>query len=224
MALILKKIGVMKLLNNISINCHSSIKIITSEGIIIYFDPYNIENKTNDADYIFLTHNHYDHFDQQSINKIKKASTKFVFPLTMEKDFTEIYPNIKNNLLVIPNTTYQIDDLKVKTIPSYNLNKKYHLQTKKWVGYLLTIANETIYVAGDTDNIPELNNINCNIALVPIGGTYTMTYQEAANLINKIKPQVVIPTHYGSVVGNLTDGEEFAKIIDKNIKCVLLIK
>lgn len=212
------------MLNNILINCHSSIKIITSEGIIIYFDPYNIENKTNDADYIFLTHNHYDHFDPQSIDKIKKASTKFVFPLTMEKDFTEIYPNIKNNLLVIPNTTYQIDDLKVKTIPSYNLNKKYHPQTKKWVGYILTIANETIYVAGDTDNIPELNNINCNIALVPIGGTYTMTYQEAANLINKIKPRVVIPTHYGSVVGNLTDGEKFAKIIDKNIKCELLIK
>lgn len=214
----------MKLLNNISINCHSSIKIITSEGIIIYFDPYSIENKSNDADYIFLTHNHYDHFDPQSIDKIKKTSTKFIFPLTMERDFTEIYPNIKNNFLVVPNTTYQIDDLKVKTVPSYNLNTKYHPQTKNWVGYLLTIENETIYVAGDTDNIPELNNINCNIALVPIGGTYTMTYQEAANLINKIKPRVVIPTHYGSVVGNLTDGEEFAKIIDKNIKCVLLIK
>ena len=142
----------------------------------------------------------------------------------MERDFTEIYPNIKNNFLVVPNTTYQIDDLKVKTVPSYNLNTKYHPQTKNWVGYLLTIENETIYVAGDTDNIPELNNINCNIALVPIGGTYTMTYQEAANLINRIKPQVVIPTHYGSVVGNITDGRKFAKIIDKNIKSELIIK
>ena len=212
------------MLNNITINCHSSIKITTPQGLIIYFDPYNLDKEIFDADYIFLTHNHYDHFDPSSIAKIQKSSTKFVFPLSMEADFQKNYPDLKDNLLVVPNASYQLDTLKITTIPSYNIVKKYHPQSQNWVGYLLTLADETIYVAGDTDNLPELNNLTCDIALVPIGGTYTMDYREAANLVNHIKPQFVIPTHDGSITGQIADGQKFANLLDPNIKCQLLIK
>ena len=73
------------------------------------------------------------------------------------------------------------------------------------------------YVSGDTDAVKEIQTVNCDVALVPIGGTFTMTAKEAAELINQIKPSVTIPTHYGSIVGKAEDAEEFRKLIDPSI-------
>ena len=207
--------------DKITINCHSSIKI--ADNKIIYFDPYKIEETTNDADYIFITHDHYDHYDLDSIKKIMNTHTKIIFPDSMAP---MILGKIPANQLtgVIPNETYKIDDLDVETIPSYNPNKDFHPRKNNWVGYIITLNGERIYVAGDTDITPETQNVKCDIALIPIGGTYTMTPLEAAELINTIRPQIAIPTHYGTITGSLSDGEIFKEKIDSHIACQILIK
>ena len=209
------------MIDKITVNTQSSIKIKDSK--IIYFDPFKITDKLNDADIIFITHDHYDHLDIESINNVKKDDTLLVIP-------SSIIGKIENNLfqenkiiMVNPNEEYEILGYKVKTIPSYNINKKFHPKENKYVGYIITINNEDIYIAGDSDITEEMANVECDIALIPIGGTFTCTYEEAAEFINKIKPKYVIPIHYGSIVGSLSDGEKFQKLIEPDTKCVIKI-
>ena len=206
------------MINNISINTQSSIKIKTDKTI--YFDPFKIEEESHDADYIFITHDHYDHFELDSIKKVMKEDTIIVFPDSM---FIKIVPYLKGDNLrgVNPNEEYTINGLEFSTIPSYNLNKDFHPRNNNWVGYVLQLDDKTVLVSGDTDATEELLNTKCDIAFVPIGGTYTMTYEEAANAINHMKPSIVIPTHYGSIVGNKSDGVEFAKLLDEGVECQL---
>lgn len=207
--------------NKITINCHSSIKI--TDNKIIYFDPYKINDNYKDADIIFITHDHYDHFDVDSINKIIKDDTILVIPDKMSvENLLEI--KSKNMVKVLPNNTYDIRGYKIETIPSYNINKNFHPKENNWVGYIITINNERIYVAGDTDITSENKKVKCDIALVPIGGKFTMNYNEAAELINLIKPKTVIPTHYAEIIGSKIDGENFKKLISNDIECILLIK
>lgn len=202
--------------NNISINTQSSIK--TTGKNIIYFDPYKIEKETHDADYIFITHDHYDHFDIDSINKIIKEDTIIVVPEIIDL-------NINNKVIkVLPNNEYKINDIVFNTIPSYNIDKQFHPREKNYVGYIINIENTVYYIAGDTDVTDESKNVKCDVALIPIGGYYTMDYKEASNLINIIKPKIVIPIHYGSIIGDISFGEKFKELLDKEITCEILIK
>lgn len=209
---------------SIRINTHSSIRIEVGDKVI-YFDPYKIKGKPKDADMIFITHNHYDHFDLPSINKIKKDNTLIVMPNTCIKEIREIDTeiNMENYIGVNPNEQYFIEGINVETTYSYNIGKEYHPKSNYWVGYVITLDNEKIYVAGDTDYIEELNKVKCDIALVPIGGTYTMNVEEAAKLVNKIKPKVVIPIHYGSIVGDKSQDKQFKGLLNKEIECQTLI-
>ena len=196
--------------DNIYINTQSSIKIILNK--IIYFDPYKIDNKSNDADIIFITHNHYDHFDIESINNIKKDSTIIIAPKTMENEIRKI--EVKDYIFLNPNEEINIDDINIKTIPSYNILKPFHPRKNNWLGYIVTYNDITYYIAGDTDKTKESETVICDIALIPIGGTFTMNVKEAAKLINIIKPKIVIPTHYGSIVGSIKDGKELKNNTD----------
>lgn len=207
--------------DKITINTQSSIKIEWDK--IIYFDPYKIQDQTNDADYIFITHNHYDHYDIESIKNIMKDTTKIIIPDTMAPEVLGTFPS-KNIIGVTPKETYQIDDIKVETVPSYNINKEYHPIKNNWVGYIMELNNERIYIAGDTDLTKDILDINVDIALIPIGGKFTMNYEEAAELINTIKPKTVIPTHYGSIVGEKEDYSKFSNLLDKEIECIEILK
>ncbi len=203
--------------NRITINCQSSIRIDANK--IIYFDPFKIDNELHDADLIFITHDHFDHLDIDSINKIKKDTTIIVIPESI-KDKVDF----NNIITVTPNNTYNIDNFKVETVSSYNKDKDFHKKENNYVGYIITINNERIYISGDTDFIDDLKNIQCDIALIPIGGTYTMDYVEASKFINYIKPKFTIPTHYKTIVGSLEDGLKFKELLNKDIKCILLIR
>ena len=102
---------------------------------------------------------------------------------------------------------YKYEDLSFKTTHAYNINKNFHPFENNWVGYILNIDNHNIFILGDTDNNPDIKNVKCDIALVPIGGTFTMNYIEASEYINNLKPSLVIPTHYGLIVGDKNDGK-----------------
>lgn len=202
---------------NIEINCHSSIKIIGDK--IIYVDPFRIKENKNDADIIFITHDHYDHYSLEDIEKVKKQNTIIVMPEHLERK-----DDLKDAVIVMPNKKYQVEGINVETIPSYNINKPYHPKENNWVGYILNNEGKRIYIPGDTDITEENMKIQCDILFVPIGGTYTMNYKEGAKLTNIIKPKVAIPVHYGEIVGRKEDAKEFKKLLEKDIECKILIK
>ena len=202
----------------ITINEQSSIRI--EEDKVYYFDPFRIKEENHDADYIFITHDHWDHFDKDSILKVIKESTILITPENMKEEVNEL--NCKK-LFVLPINKYNINDIKFKTTYSYNVNKDFHPKENKNVGYIIEINNITYYISGDTDVIDEMNDIDAEVWFIPIGGTYTMTYTEAADLINKINPKKCIPTHYGDIVGDISYGDKFKELV-KNTKVELLLK
>ena len=111
---------------------------------------------------------------------------------------------------VAPGASYEFEGLKLETLPAYNMLKPFHPKSAGWVGYVLELDGQRIYIAGDTDATKEAESVKCDVALVPIGGTYTMNAKKAAELINRIKPACAIPTHYGGIVGSKEDADAFA--------------
>ena len=209
------------MLEGIKVLCHSSIKFEKEQ--VIYFDPYKINEKYNDADIIFITHSHYDHFSEEDILKVKKEETKIVVPEDLYNKNFELKFDEANILIVKPNEEYEVNNIKFKTIPAYNVNKNFHPKTNNWVGYIITLDNVSYYIAGDTDITEENRKVKCDVAYVPIGGTYTMTAKEAANLVNEIKPKIAVPIHYGLIVGSKEDEEIFKNNVNNDIDVNVLL-
>ena len=210
------------MLENINVLCHSAIRL-EIDNKIIYIDPYSLTSNANDADLIFITHDLYDHFSIEDIKKVEKSNTIFIIPESMLEN--AIKSGIKENRIIKikPNQNYKYENLKIETIPAYNVNKKFHPKENNWVGYLIEYNNVVYYIAGDTDITNENKKVKCDIAFVPIGGTYTMNYKEAAKLINEIKPKFVVPIHYGKIVGTKQDALNFEKLLNEDIKCKIMI-
>ena len=209
------------MLENIQVLCHSSIKI--NEGKVIYFDPFKINKQYNDADIIFITHDHYDHYSEEDIDKVIKPDTTIVIPEGMQVKLLKKGVKNSNIITVEPEKTYVVEGLKFETIPAYNVNKAFHPKDNGWVGYILEIDGIRYYIAGDTDITEENKRVKCDIAFVPVGGTYTMNFKEAAELVNEIKPKVAVPIHYGSIVGTNEDAINFQKLLNPEIKCKIKI-
>ena len=218
------------MLENIKVLCHSSIRFEDKENGIIYFDPYEIDKNYNDADYIFITHSHYDHFSPEDISKVKKDTTKIIVPNEMNND-EEIRITIedlgfaKDDIFyVVPDNYYVEDNLNFETVPAYNVSKNFHPKEKGWVGYIIHLNDVSYYIAGDTDITEENKKVKCDVAFVPIGGTYTMTAKEAAKLVNEINPKIAAPIHYGLIVGTKEDANIFKENLNSDIKCEIMIK
>ena len=210
------------MLENIEVLYHSSIKI--NKGKIIYIDPFKIDREYKDADIIFITHDHYDHYSEADIDKVRKGNTKIIVPESLQSKLLIRGIKEENIITVEPNEQDYIDDIKFETIPAYNLDKTFHPKEKNWVGYILEIDGVRYYIAGDTDITEENKKVQCDVAFVPVGGTYTMDYKEAAMLVNEIKPKIAVPIHYGSVVGTKQDAEDFIKLLNPSIYGKILIK
>ena len=210
------------MVDKIDVFKQNSIRIKSDVGTI-YIDPFKIDDETHDADFILITHDHYDHFSSEDIAKVKKDTTVLVVPEKMEAKAVK-ESGIKEIETVKPGTYHEIGNLELETIPMYNILKPFHPKAAGWVGYIIKINGKRIYIAGDTDATKEAKEVICDIALVPIGGTYTMDAKKAAELVNEINPEVAIPTHYGSIVGKLSDAKVFAANVKDTIKVVEKIK
>lgn len=211
------------MIDKIDVFTHSSIRIRT-DSATIYADPFHITEVSHDADFILVTHQHYDHFSPEDIRKVLKDSTVLVVPKSMIKDARELEAEVKEIVAVGTSDSLELGALKLETIPAYNSLKPFHPKHSEWVGYILTIEGKRIYIAGDTDLTKEAGQVKCDIALLPIGGTYTMDPKKAAELTNTIKPEYVIPTHYGDIVGKPSDAQTFASLVKSPIKVVEKIK
>lgn len=209
------------MLSGIEVLCHSSIKI--SKNLNLYIDPYKIKEESHDADIIFCTHTHTDHFSEEDILKIKKDNTIFVGTEDCIIKVMKLGFSDENIRIVEPNQKYNVLGINFETVPAYNIEKKYHLKENNWVGYVLEINDIHYYVAGDTDLTPEVKTVTCDVAFVPVGGRYTMNAKEAASLVNTIEPQIAIPTHYGDIIGTRDDAELFKKLVKEDIEVVLYI-
>ena len=210
------------MLESIEVLCHSCIKF--NKGEVIYFDPFKIEKNYNDADVIFITHDHYDHYSEEDIDKVVKKGTIIVAPEDLLTKLLKKGFERDNMVLVTPNQKYTVKGIEFQTIPAYNVNKQFHPKANEWVGYVLKIEGVTYYIAGDTDITEENKKVKCDVAFVPVGGTFTMDYKEAAELINEIKPKIAVPTHYGSIVGEKSDGVSFSKLVSPEIEVEVLMK
>lgn len=201
-------------LNHVTVNTQSSIRIEGSQ--VLYFDPFEIKSVSQDADIIFITHDHYDHFDPPSIAKIKKEDTILIAPESVKKKVlseSDISP--VKCLFYQPGEKFEQDSLVIETIPAYNKLKLFHPKGKRLQGYVVKMDDVRYYVSGDTDVNEDIENVKCDVAMIPIGGFYTMDKKQAADYIAKLKPKAVIPTHYGSIVGNKTDGRDFKKELER---------
>lgn len=207
------------MLNNVEINCHSSIKI--QKERTIYIDPFRINEVPHDADFIFITHSHYDHFSPKDILKVAKIDTIFITVEEIKSSILVMGVPEEQIIVVESLKEYEVNNLKFSTLPAYNLNKKFHPKENGWVGYLIELDNFKYYIAGDTDNVEELQNLICDVAFLPIGGTFTMNYEEAADLANTINAKIIVPTHYGELVGTNDDLDNFIKLTEKNVKVLI---
>ncbi len=159
-------------------------------GLVVQIDPYKVA-KPEKADLILITHSHQDHYSVDDINKIKKDGTILIVPKELEK--CGLVADVR---AIEPGQVLEVKGIKIAAVPAYNTSKPNHPEAKKWLGYVLEIDGITIYHAGDTDLIPIMKDLaGVGIALLPVGGTYTMDPAEAAEAAKVIRADVTIPIH-----------------------------
>ena len=195
----------------------------TAGDKVVYVDPFRSESSPNDADFIFITHDHYDHFSPEDIRRTACGRTVLIVPGTMEEKAEQVRPFVADIFKVDPPVGYELQGIEFETVPAYNVLKPFHPLLAGWVGYVINADGVRIYVAGDTDATREAKAVRCDVALLPVGGKYTMNAKQAAGLANLIRPKAAIPVHYGSVVGSEEDGLEFERLVDPAIKVVFKI-
>lgn len=203
---------------NISLLGHDAIQL-NHKGLVIYIDPFRLESEIHDVDYVLISHEHFDHCSPEDIKKIIKNSTIIIASKQCES-LLEQFNNKK--LFFNPFDMHDFGDVQISAVPAYNVNKYrdpekkivFHPKEDNKLGFLITINGTTIYFAGDTDLIPELNNIICDVALLPVSGTYVMTAEEAAKAAKILKPKLTIPMHYGVIVGSEEDAIKFQELAD----------
>ena len=197
----------------------AAVKIVAG-GKVIYMDPYQISDQDK-ADIILITHSHRDHLSTNDISKIYKKDTRFIAPKDCEKAIGDLF---KTDVTVLePGMSTKIGDILIEAVPAYNVIKtQYHPKNNRWVGYILTIEGVRIYHAGDTERIPEMKNFTCDIAMLPLGQTYTMnSVEEATEAAMDIKAKIAIPIHYGMYEGTAEDAKKFKKILEDKVKVII---
>ncbi len=210
-----------KSLDNVRVLTHSAIRIQADDGTVLYADPYDLTQQPHDADVVFITHGHYDHLSFEDYARVAKPETVVVAPASLRDEVAHL--DTAKTILLSAGETAEVCGVKVSAVPAYNVQPErlqFHPKENKWLGYVLTIDGATYYISGDTDQNEDNEQVHCDVALVPIGGTFTMDAHQAADFINTIKPQFVVPTHYGTVAGTKEDVEVFEPLVDEGITVV----
>lgn len=184
----------------------------------IYFDPWKLPKGLPVADIVLVSHEHGDHCSPQDIRKISGPNTVIVANQTAA-------PQLAGDVRVLrPGDAVTIGQVHIQAVPAYNVNKfrspgtPFHPKQALHNGYVVTVGEERVYFAGDTDCIPEMAEIDCDVAMLPVSGTYVMTAEEAAEAAEALRPQAAVPMHYGAgVVGTASDAERFRKLYEGQV-------
>jgi L-ascorbate metabolism protein UlaG (beta-lactamase superfamily) len=197
-------------IGNLSVTRPGHATFVIEGEKIVYTDPYILPANPKKADLILITHSHYDHCDADKVRQIQKAGTVIVTT-------TDCADKLSGNIRIIrPGQSIVVENITIKAVPAYNIGKPYHPKQNGWVGFVFSIDNTTFYHAGDTDFIPEMKNIKADVALLPIGGTYTMDVGQAVQAALAIAPKIAIPMHYNTFDGIGADPQEFKEKLAKS--------
>ena len=192
------------------------------DGHMIYIDPFKIESGGPKADIILVSHEHFDHCNVEDLNKVTSPNTIIVAHSQSKTELSKV--KAKEVKVIKPGDKVTIGDVSIEAVPAYNINKfrepgkVFHPKEDGKLGFIVTVKGVRIYHAGDTDHIPEMKTIRTDIALLPISGTYVMTPREAAEAVATINPKVVIPMHFGAIVGSKDDAESFKTLVKCEVK------
>ena len=210
-------------LDNIRVITHSAVRIALPQGGALYFDPFDLTDAdaVHDARYLFITHPHYDHLSPKDAERVMNEKTEVIAPVAIAGDVAAL--GAARTHLLAPGDKLELDGATVLAVPSYNTDParlEKHPRERGWLGYVVSLGGVRYYVAGDTDEIEDVDQVSCDVAIIPIGGTFTMDPHQAAACINTVRPQVAIPTHYGNIVGSFEDANAFASEVDPAIEVV----
>jgi L-ascorbate metabolism protein UlaG (beta-lactamase superfamily) len=194
---------------------HSSFAVHGSRTV--FLDPYRV-TASRKADLILVSHTHHDHYSPEDIARVAGEKTTLIISADARPD----YP--ANVITMRPGDKTDLMGLTVEAVPAYNLTKPFHPRTNDWLGYILTIDGMRIYHAGDTDFIPEMKGLVADVGMVPIGGTYTMEHDEAAEAVKAMKLARAIPMHWGGVVGTEKDAQAFKKLVGSAAEVIIMKK
>ena len=154
----------------------------------------------------------------EDIARVRKEDTVFVLPASCRGSAEK--NGLEQCVYLTPGETAVVKGVPVEAVAAYNVLKPFHPKKNGWLGYVVTLEGRCLYVAGDTDETPDNLSVKCDIAMVPAGGTYTFDAKHAAKFVNKLRPAVAIPTHYGDIVGSLSNFDDFAARVDGGIEVV----
>jgi L-ascorbate metabolism protein UlaG (beta-lactamase superfamily) len=213
----------MKLMNlEFSRIAHDTFRIQGSK--VIYTDPFKV-TKADEADIVLISHEHFDHLSLEDLQKVTSARTTIVASVSCKDGLKRV--KVKETKFLEPGGKLSVGKVEIEAVPAYNVNKfrgpgqVFHPKEDKKLGYVFEMDGTRVYFAGDTDFIPEMKSITCDIALLPVSGTYVMTVQEAVEAAEAIKPKIVVPMHYAAIVGTEGDALKFKSLV-KNCQVEIL--
>lgn len=190
---------------------HASFRIC-HEDAVIYIDPWKIKGSPGDATLVLVSHSHYDHYSAGDIAKVSGMGTKLIAS-------ADVVGKEKNGEMIMPGMTVDFGGVRVSGVAAYNPDKQFHPKSNKWVGFVVEVGSKCIYYAGDTDLSDEMKSLKeIDVALLPVGGTYTMNAAEAAEAVGRIKPKRAIPYHWGEIVGGRADADKFANTAECQVQ------
>ena len=202
--------------NGIEITPFGHATVMVKGSKRVYFDPFILPKDPEKADIIFISHSHYDHCSPEHVAMISDANTHIFAPSDCLSKLQG-----KNLHPVSAGRSFSHEDILIKAVPAYNLEKPFHPRGAG-VGFVVSFDNVSFYHAGDTDLIPEMSALKVDVAFLPIGGTYTMDVSEAAKAALAIGPKLVIPIHYDHIEGTSADPSELKALLSESsikVKC-----
>lgn len=205
----------MKLLNlDFTRVAHDTFRIAGSK--VIYTDPYKV-SKRDEADIVLLSHEHFDHLSLEDLNKVIFPGTTIVASPLCKDGLKSV--KVKETTFLDPGGKFSVGKVEIEALPAYNLNKfrepghVFHPKEGKGLSFVFQMDGTRVYYAGDTDFIPEMKSVKCDVALLPVSGTYVMTAEEAAEAAAAINPKIAVPMHFGAIVGSDADAKKFKSLV-----------
>jgi len=193
---------------------HDTFRIQGSK--IIYTDPFKI-TKADAADIVLISHEHFDHLSLEDLQRVTTPKTTLVASVSCKDGLEHV--KAKETKYLEPGDKVKIEGVEIEAVAAYNVNKfrepgkPFHPKQDKKLGFVVVMDGTRVYFAGDTDFVPEMKSIHCDIALLPVSGTYVMTAEEAAQAAEAIKPKIAVPMHYGAIVGSESDAKKFKSLV-----------
>lgn len=194
---------------------HDAIRLDGST--VVQFDPFQI-SAGRQADLILISHDHYDHNSPEDLAKVRKDGSVIVTDAASAK---KISGDVR---VVAPGDRLTVGGVDIEVHPAYNTDKEFHPKDAGMLSFIVTLDGVRFYHAGDTDLIPEMKDLQVDIAFLPVSGTYVMTAEEAVQAAMAVKPKIAIPIHYGAIVGSEDDAKKFKKALEGQIDVVILKK